>query len=95
MKNKFGVNYHKYEITLINGATKIVDVGYEEDWGDIQQMWKDTGFGNMVECVGWGNDNDGHLEIVKVIDIEDFDKDISPIEWAHNHVWKYADNYSS
>jgi hypothetical protein len=36
-----------------------------------------------------GNDSDGHIEIINVIDLET-DKEINPIEWAKN----YVDNYS-
>jgi hypothetical protein len=94
MKNKFGVEYHQYEIVLANGDTKLIDVGYEEDWGDIQQMFKDDGYSKMIECVGWGNDSDGHIEIISVIDHENNGRVINPIEWAKNHVWIYVDNYS-
>ena len=94
MKNKFGVEYHQYEIVLANGDVRTIDVGCEEDWGDIQQMFKDTDFGKMVECVGWGNDSDGHIEIISVIDIENNNRSMNPLEWAENHVWIYADNYS-
>jgi hypothetical protein len=89
MKNKYGVPYHEYEIILNNGETKVIDVGCEEDWGDIQQMFDD----NCSECVGWGNDCDGHIEITDVIDIEN-GKHLNPIEWAKNYVWCYVDNYS-
>lgn len=93
-RNKFGVPYHEYELSLNDGTFKTVDVGCEEDWGNIQQMFRDDGFGKYVECVGWGNDSDGHIEIISVYDFE-ADKVISPIEWAHNCVWNYADNYST
>jgi hypothetical protein len=52
-------------------------------------MFKDDGYSKMIECVGWGNDSDGHIEIINVIDLET-DKEINPIEWAKN----YVDNYS-
>lgn len=93
MKNKYGVPYHEYEIVLNNGESKVIDVGYEEDWGNIQQMFKDDGYSKMIECVGWGNDSDGHIEIINVIDLE-ADKEINPIEWSKNYVWCYVDNYS-
>ena len=92
MKNKYGVPYHEYEIVLNNGESKVIDVGCEEDWGDIQQMFKDDGYSKMCECVGWGNDSDGHIEIINVIDMES-GKHIKPIEWAKNYVWCYVDNY--
>jgi hypothetical protein len=36
MKNKYGIPYHEYEIVLNNGESKVIDVGCEEDWGNIQ-----------------------------------------------------------
>ena len=93
MKNKYGVPYHEYEIVLNNGESKVIDVGCEEDWGNIQQIFKDDGYSKMCECVGWGNDSDGHIEIINVIDMES-EKHINPIEWAKNYVWCYVDNYS-
>lgn len=92
MKNKYGVPYHKYQITLANGDDKYVDVAVEEEWGAIQQMFRDTGYGNMVECVGWGNDEDGHIEIISVVDCET-EKHYTPLEWAYDCVWCYIDNY--
>lgn len=96
MKNKFGVPYHEYEIRLINGDELVVDIGEECDWGNIQgcvpgdectdDIWKNK--------VGWGNDADGHIEIVSVWDCETGDK-IEPIVWAKNYVWCWADEYSS
>lgn len=94
MKNKYGVPYHEYEIVLNNGESKVIDIGCEEDWGDIQQMFKDDGYSKMIECVGWGNESDGHIEIISVIDISS-NKHISPIEWANKYVWCYAENYSN
>jgi hypothetical protein len=49
-------------------------------------------FGNikMIECVGWGNDSDGHIEIINVIDMES-GKHINPMEWAKNYVWRYVE----
>lgn len=90
--NKFGVPYHEYELTLNNGTTITVDVGCEEDWGDIQKMLKDTDSGDPIVCVGWGNDSDGHIEIVSVLDSKTR-KIIPPMEWANDCVWSYADNY--
>ena len=92
MKNKYGVPYHKYEITLANGDVKYVDVAVEEEWGNIDRIYRDAGFGNMVECVGYGNENDGHIEIIGVVDCES-DRHYSPLEWADKCVWIYIDNY--
>lgn len=93
MKNKYDVPYHCYEITLVNGETKHIDIGCEEDWGNIQEMWKDNGYGNLDACVGWGNDVDGHIEIVKVVDMET-GKSINVMDWVEE-VWNFATNYSS
>lgn len=93
MKNKYGVPYHCYELTFINGETKYIDIGCEEDWGNIQEMWVDDGYGKLDACVGWGNDEDGHIQIVKVIDMET-NESLNVIDWAEE-VWDYVDNYSS
>ena len=59
-----------YECTLHLANRKKVDVdlGLAEDWGDIQDCYPD-------ECrkwpaLGWGNDADGHVEIVRVTDVD-------------------------
>lgn len=91
--NKFGVPYHDYEIFLIDGTKKIVNVGYEEDWGNIQQCTPDD-CPEWQDSIGWGNDLDGHTEITKVIDLET-DEVLNPLYWAKNFVWKYVNNYSS
>ena len=92
-KNKFGVPYHKYRIKLIDGSTREIDVGYEEDWGNIQQCTPDD-CDDWEKSVGYGNDEDGHIKIVKVIDLEKC-LAIDPMLWAKNFVWKYVENYSS
>ena len=96
MKNKYGVPYHRYEIQLLNGDDFVVDIGVEDYWGNIQEcvpgdecvdgVWEDK--------VGWGNDADGHIEIMKVWDCET-GMEIEPIMWAKNFVWCRVDNYSS
>lgn len=91
--NKYGVPYHSYNITLINGTEINIDVGYEEDWGNIQQCTPDD-CPQWENAVGYGNDLDGHTEIIKVIDNET-DIEIDPWKWANECVWKYVDNYSS
>ena len=35
--NKYGVPYHCYVLTLADGTQVTMDVGYEEDWGKVQQ----------------------------------------------------------
>lgn len=53
---------------LADGRLVDVDLACPEDWGDIQDCSPD-------ECrkwpaLGWGNDADGHVEIVCVTDID-------------------------
>ena len=57
-----------YECTLhlADGRQVDVDLACPEHWGDIQVCFPD-------ECrkwpaLGWGNDSDGHVEIVRVTD---------------------------
>lgn len=92
-KNKYGVPCHMYEITLADGTGRLVDVGYEEDWGNIQEATPDEVRDWEKSRVGWGNDADGHVEIVKVVDRETGDE-IDPMKWAKEFVWPYADKYS-
>mgnify|MGYP003290469635 CR=1 FL=1 len=70
MKNKYGVPYHEYEIILNNGESKVIDVGCEEDWGDIQGCVPDD-CDDWQDSLGWGNDCDGHIKILKVTDKND------------------------
>jgi len=106
--NKYGVPYHEYVLHLADGNVTTVDVGIEEDWGDIQDcfddMERDEGAdicgSQEKDKVGLGNDVDGHVEIMKV---EDTESDMvwevgtasTPYEWAKERVWCYVDNYSS
>lgn len=34
-ENKYGVPYHAYEIWLADGTRKVVDIGCEEDCGNV------------------------------------------------------------
>lgn len=52
---------------LASGGSRRVDLACTEDWGNIQDCYPD-------ECrrwpaLGWGNDEDGHIEIVHVTDV--------------------------
>ena len=91
--NKFGVPYHGYTLTLKSGREVIMDIGYEEEWGNVQQCFKDGSDGKLVECVGWG-DADEWDEVVNVFDYETKDN-LAPLPWAEENVWKWADKYSS
>ena len=91
--NKFGVPYHSYTLLLANGEAVRMDVGYEEDWGNVQQCMPDD-CDDGFKAVGWGNDEDGHLKIVGVVD-DETGKHMDVCEWAEKRVWSYVDNYSS
>lgn len=98
--NKYGVPYHSYQIFLADGEEEEIDVGIEEEWGNIQECGPDDKVKSRWDkAVGWGNDEDGHVEIVKVVDLEgDMTWGIgmkhTPRQWAMKRVWCYADNYS-
>lgn len=90
--NKFGVPHHMYVLTLADGTTKSIDVGYEEDWGLVQDCNpEDTR--DWANCVGFGNDVDGHTKIVAVVD-EETGKPLEVCQWAKNDVWIYVNCYS-
>ena len=91
--NKFGVPYHEYTLTLKSGREFAVDIGYEDDWGNVQRCFKDGTDGKSVKCVGWG-DADEWDEVVNVLDNETGES-LAPLAWASESVWKWADNYSS
>lgn len=90
--NGFGVPYHCYTLSLANGKTVSIDVGCEEDWGDIQRClpWDCE---DCEKAVGWGNDSDGHIKIIGVTD-EETGKRLNVWRWAKRSVWIYVDNYS-
>ena len=91
--NKLGVPYHSYTLRLANGAEVGMDVGYEEDWGNVQQCVP-TDCDDWIGSVGWGNDEDGHLKIIGVAD-DETGESLMVYEWAKCCVWPYADNYTS
>lgn len=95
MNNDFdenGVLGHEYTITLADGDTKTVNVGCEDDWGNIQQCVPDD-CDDWETSVGWGNDEDGHIKIVDVVD-EETGEHIEPLKWAKDRVWCYVDYFS-
>lgn len=90
--NRFGVPCHGYALTLKSGKEIIMDIGYEEDWGNVQRCFKDGADGKSEECVGWG-DADEWEEVTKVFDCES-GVDLTPLEWAKDDVWVWADLYA-
>ena len=95
--NKFGVPYSQYRLFLKDGDEFTVEIGDEGDWGNIQQMLPSDFVKDYPEYFneipGWGNDSDGHIEIVAVKDMNT-NQFISVREWA-KYVWSFADKYSS
>lgn len=53
---------------LAGGGTKRVDLACTEDWGNIQYCYPDEC--RRCPALGWGNDADGHVEIVRVTDMD-------------------------
>lgn len=89
--NKFGVPHHRYLLRLANGETKLADIGCEDDWGNVQQCLPND-CEDWNTSVGWGNDEDGHVKIIMVVDMETHDY-LKVRRWA-GYVWGFADNYS-
>ena len=52
---------------LAGGSTKRVDLSCTDDWGNIQYCDPDEC--KRCPALGWGNDVDGHIEIVRVTDM--------------------------
>ena len=50
---------------FIDGSFRDVDLANEMHWGNIQQCDPDD-CEDWENSIGWGNDEDGHLKIVKV-----------------------------
>lgn len=90
--NKFCVPYHAYKLTLENGEVLTMNVGYEEEWGNVQQCFLGD-IEHWEEAVGWGNDVDGHIKIVAVVD-EETGKSLNVRQWAKNNVWVYENCFS-
>lgn len=67
------------DLHLANGTVKHVDLGDEEDWGNIQQCDSDD-CEDWENSIGWGNDEDGHIKIVKVT-CDDYGEEVEiPLE---------------
>ena len=90
--NKFCVPYHAYTLTLENGEVLTMNVGYEDEWGNVQQCFLGD-IEHWEEAVGWGNDVDGHIKIVAVVDAETGES-LNVRQWAKNNVWVYVNCYS-
>ena len=91
--NKYGVPYHCYRLSLADGTEVAMDVGYEEDWGHVQQCLPDD-CEDWKDSVGWGNDEDGHVKIAGVMDCAT-GKPLKVRQWAELCVWSHVNNYSS
>ena len=89
--NKYGVPYHRYLLRLANGETIEADIGYEEDWGNIQPCVPDD-CEDWETSVGWGNDLDGHVKIMMVVDME-MHNYLNVKRWVE-YVWGFVKNYS-
>lgn len=95
--NKFGVPYEKYSLWFDNGTGIGVDIGNEDDWGNIQECapgdckdWENS--------IGFGNDADGHLKIVSVDSKQSNDSWIGTDavrSWFDTKVKVWAKNYSA
>ena len=70
--HKFRLAKEPYECTLhlADGTSVDVDLACEEDWGDIQGCLPDD-CDDWQDSLGWGNDCDGHIKIVKVVGKDD------------------------
>lgn len=92
MNNKFGVPYHSYHLTLANGDFITFDMAWEETWGNVSKWNEVFNGGEDNEYVGYGNEDDGYVEIVKVVDNET-NKEIDVWDFL-KECEKYVDNYS-
>lgn len=94
--NTRDVPYHVYELKMADGTSKIVDVGDEDDWGNLQ----DCTPGDCTDwmfAIGYGNDNDGHVRIVRVLDTEDnsvWSGNSAVRSWYQSCVACFTENYS-
>ena len=90
-RNKFGVPYRRCVLRLADGRVVTMDVGCEEDWGNVQPCLPDD-CPDWETAVGWGNDADGHVQIVSVVDPET-GRVWSPRRWAARCVWRWTTRY--
>lgn len=96
-ENKFGVPHEKYSLWLDNGNEILVDIGSEDDWGNIQECapgdcedWENS--------IGWGNDDEGHLKVVNVYSREtknSWNGTDAVRSWFDTKVKVWAKNYSA
>lgn len=96
-KNNYFAPSNEYIIQFKNGDKRTIDIGDECDWGNVQpciptdcEDWKDS--------VGYGNDSDGHIKIVKVIDCDSNkiwsgNKEVK--SWYKSRVACLAETYSA
>lgn len=89
--NKFGVPYRRFELELADGRRVTMDVGCEEDWGNVQHCLPDESK-NWKTAVGWGNDADGHVKILSVKEA-DTGRVWEPRVWASRCVWCWGQQY--
>ena len=83
----------EYMIELENGRKVHVYLSYEDDWGNIQpcipsdcEDWRTS--------IGWGDDANGHVKIVRVVDCETNESVGSVYRWYEQVVTKFMDLYT-
>lgn len=85
--NEFGVPYYRYTLTIEDGRKVDMDIGCEDDWGNVQRCVRD---GKI--CVGWGSAD----EWKKVVSVYECEADTyrDPLQWAREDVWPFAYKYA-
>lgn len=75
---------------LANGKTVEIFTGDEEDWGNVQDCTPGD-CKDWETALGWGNDADGHVKILKVTDLggleiplDKFRQDIADLTVYHS-----------
>ena len=86
--NAYGVPCYQYILTLEDGQRILMDIGYEDNWGNVQRCVRD---GKI--CVGWGDANEWK-KVVGVYECETGNEH-DPLTWAREDVWPFAYKYSS
>jgi len=91
--NKYGVPYHGYHLTLADGRVLEFDMAWEDTWGNVSNWNEMFDGGEDNDYVGYGNEVDGYVEIVKVLD-DETGEEIDTWDFLEE-CEKYVDNYSN
>ncbi len=94
--NGRGVPSHVYHVATDDGKERRLDVSDEDDWGNIKRYVAQVGKDTIASAIGFVDRYEKTHRIVRVADTTGdgvWDGDDEVLDWYHERVKVYGDNY--